>query len=811
MKIRPFLTTALLSLATLHAGDSPVTVEFNDKGLNTINWNGKNYAAPFRFRLSFMNVDDAGKNSNALGGAKAVTVDPASGTVIADYEGATLSCKYVPDGDRLDLFVEITNKTDKPAMNFGAELLGLNLAKELGNTASDSVGVTRNIDNLGRIGPRRLEADGASIILSNWEIAPPKVVVNVGSASPSGPYPLTMGLPEPVKPRHPVVDAKFFPPQEFQIPPATTEKYHFSLTFSDPSTSTAELSKEMNARLNKLFPMKFQWDDRRLIGTLFLANPNTNWKTNPRGYLPGKGKDNDVTTEEGLEAFGQALMAYADKSVEILKKDDAQGVIVWDLEGAEHYHPITYIAQPDKLKAIAPEMDRFADAFFKKFSDAGLRTGLTLRPTEVVPDPKKPSKWTHVEVKDPVKLISDKIAYAKNRWGCTLFYLDSNVFANDFLTPEQRKEMKVPWIMPVAMIEQLHEAHPDVLIIPEWPGRQYELCSAPYSSVNLGALGSSAAIRSYRPESFRIVSTNSKSLQENWDNYLETVGGGDILLFNAWYETSEIPLIRLLKEEILIIKHGPPEELKGADLEGLKAQMTQTDNLRVQYYAIERLIELGDPRSVELLVPLLDSPVPFIQKKALIALAKLKGAGSPELAEKIAMIIRDPKAKTLARFAAITLGNLGPAAHPEILALLQDGKKPDLVGFGLRAAKSLPESSPEISAAVLEIFQTSPPQEDLIQVIGALKIREAVPKLIELLDFKKRDDEGLSRDAVAALGNIGDPSAIQPILGLYKRGFSTMAVYSIRGVQNEALKKLTDDKDSRTADEWRAFIDSQAQ
>jgi len=809
MNIRILLTTTLLSLATLHAGDTPVTVEFSDKGLNAINWNGKNYAMPSRFGLSWMNADDEGKTINGLGGAKGVTVDAASGTIIADYQGATISCKYVPDGDRLDLFVEITNKTDMPVINFGAEILGLNLKKDMRNMIADGSGALLVVDNLGRLGSRRLEADGASIMLFNWEIVPPKVAINVGSRSPAGPYALTVGLPGSAKYQHPVVDGKFFPPLDFRIPPSSTEKYHFSLTFSNPSTSTAELSKERYARLNKLFPMKFQWDDRRLIGTVFLANPQTNWKTNPRGYLPGKGKDNDITTEEGLQAFGEALMAHADRTVAILKKNDAQGVIVWDLEGAEHYHPITYIAQPDKLKAIAPEMDRFADAFFKKFSDAGLRTGLTLRPTEVVPDPKKPGKWTHVEVKDPVKLISDKMTYAKKRWGCTLFYLDTNVFTADFLTPEQKKEMKVPWVMPVAMIEQLHKAHPDVLIIPEWSGRQYELYSAPYSSINLNQRGSDREIRSYRPESFQVVSIDAKSLEENWDAYLETVGGGDILLFHGWYEASEIPLIHLLKEEIQIIKQGPPEELKGADLEGVKAQMAQADNLRVQYYAIERLSELGDPRSVELLVSLLDSQVPFIQKKALIALAKVKGAGSPNLAAKIAEIIRDPKAKTLARFAADTLGNLGPAAHPQILALLQEAKKPGLVGYGLSAAASLPESSPEISAAVMEIFQASPPREDLIKVIGALKIKEAVPKLIELLDFKKREDEGPVTAAVAALGNIGDQSAIQPILGLYKRGFATIAVYSIRKVQDEALKKLTDDKDSRNPDEWRAFIASQ--
>ena len=74
-------------------------------------------------------------------------------------------------------------------------------------------------------------------------------------------------------------------------------------------------------------------------------------------------------------------------------------VIVWDLEGQEKPHCISYVGDPRKLPQVAPEMDRFADAFMKKFRDAGFRTGLTLRPTDYYePTPGK-RDWTHREVK----------------------------------------------------------------------------------------------------------------------------------------------------------------------------------------------------------------------------------------------------------------------------------------------------------------------------------------------------------------------------------------------------------------------------
>jgi HEAT repeat protein len=78
--------------------------------------------------------------------------------------------------------------------------------------------------------------------------------------------------------------------------------------------------------------------------------------------------------------------------------------------------------------------------------------------------------------------------------------------------------------------------------------------------------------------------------------------------------------------------------------------------------------------------------------------------------------------------------------------------------------------------------------------------------LIELLAHKQ---ENISNSAVVALGKIGDPAAIPPILDLYKRTFGSMAVYSIRGNQDDALQALSGSKQSRTRDEWQAYFANQ--
>ncbi len=52
------------------------------------------------------------------------------------------------------------------------------------------------------------------------------------------------------------------------------------------------------------------------------------------------------------------------------------------------------------LPQAAPEMDEYADAFFRKFLDAGLKTGVCIRPSRIIPNPK--GGWKHQQVDDPV-------------------------------------------------------------------------------------------------------------------------------------------------------------------------------------------------------------------------------------------------------------------------------------------------------------------------------------------------------------------------------------------------------------------------
>lgn len=536
MKQLPSRTAALLVFllaVPLQAAVLPVSIQFGESGLERVTWNDKNYLANGRIRVeSAQALDEKGPSPIDPGKVLSYEVDIASQKVAVEYEAFKVVCSYATDGNRLDWFVEVSNKTTRPLADLKLILGEVILLKDYQNN-SDGPSGWLGVNNVNRLGFRRLAAPDATIALGNWEMRPP-VSLNIGWPTVPGSYPIVLQTPTKTCGTHPVVDARFFDQPGRPIAAGQSDRFHVSLSFSPPETKHEDLCPELLAHIRNQRPTVVKWPDRRAIGMLFLANPMTGWATNPRGYIIGKGKDEDVTTEKGMQDLSDALTHYAERSIRILKDMNAQGVIVWDLEGAEFYHPITYIGDPRKVGGVSPEMDRLADPFFKKFTDAGFKVGVTIRPTEIHEIPGQPGKWTHCEVQDPVQLISAKIAYAQKRWGCTIFYLDSNVFNADWLTPQQKEQLhNVPYLLPVAILEHLQRMHPDVLIIPEWSDASYYTCSAPYGSAHLRQYGTSRELRAIHPEAFSAVSTNRSLLEQAWETYREGVSGGDVLLFPA--------------------------------------------------------------------------------------------------------------------------------------------------------------------------------------------------------------------------------------------------------------------------------------
>ena len=224
-----------------------------------------------------------------------------------------------------------------------------------------------------------------------------------------------------------------------------------------------------------------------------------------------------------------------------------QGVIVWDIEGQRNPQPISYIGDPRLLPTLSPEMDAIADILFKKYTDAGLRCGVTIRPTHVVRTSGGKEAWEHVNAEDIVAELAGKVEYARNRWGCTLFYVDSTVRWD--LNADGKFELHT---LPAEIFQSLHRQFPDVLLIPEESSTRHYAYTAPYHEImpphNYTITG--PEIRAVYPEAFSVIRVaDMPVIQNDFDAIVAAVRSGDIIMFRTWLDDPENePVKRILEE-----------------------------------------------------------------------------------------------------------------------------------------------------------------------------------------------------------------------------------------------------------------------
>jgi len=267
---------------------------------------------------------------------------------------------------------------------------------------------------------------------------------------------------------------------------------------------------------------ELEWPDRRPIGALFLSSSGHTSQTNPRGWLNDPRLD--VTKPEGRKVLHMRFLEYAARSVGILREMNAQGMVVWDLEGQQ---TDGYTGDPRLAETLAPEWRGVLDAFFARFREAGLRVGVTVRP-ERYDGRRQRFAW------DPARVLREKVGYARARWGATLFYVDSNRVG--------------PVPLPAAVLRSVAKEFPDVLLIPEheMPGdyavaAPLWICGRSYG--NLAPL-----VRTLWPRAFGVVALGDCRMEEHQEEWRRAVRAGDVLLFPAWFAARENAWIRELYE-----------------------------------------------------------------------------------------------------------------------------------------------------------------------------------------------------------------------------------------------------------------------
>jgi hypothetical protein len=312
------------------------------------------------------------------------------------------------------------------------------------------------------------------------------------------------------------------------IAPGTSSTYNISLRFGAASSTATSLAPDVFAAFAAANQNAVNWSNRNPIGMLTPAGLGSTGTsaTNPRNWF-GDPTIN-VTTPAGLAAFSAELLAYAANSIQVLKSMGAQGMITWDIEGVQ-YASASYVGDPNMATTLAPELtyNNLVGQYFALFRNAGLETGVTIRPQEFVYNNGNPYQET---LTDPTALVANlvsKIDYAQTNWGCTLFYIDST---DPNMTP--------------TVLEQVHQECPNVLLIPEQSNVGEYAYSAPFEQIQKAMVAVSPAVSQVDPTAFMVIDpTVAQPGVLNLNGLESDVKAGDILMVNGAWSTCPANLL----------------------------------------------------------------------------------------------------------------------------------------------------------------------------------------------------------------------------------------------------------------------------
>src|SRR5919107_871668 len=169
--------------------------------------------------------------------------------------------------------------------------------------------------------------------------------------------------------------------------------------------------------------------------------------------------------------------------------------------------------------------------------------------------------------------------------------------------------------------------------------------------------------------------------------------------------------------------------------------------------ALEALPE--GPRRQEVILAALEDESPVVRDRAIRLAARYV---EPQV---LGELVAD-EANAIRRNAAITaLERQGPYAVPHLRTMLVRPEV-DVVMFALQMLSRI--GDPLAVHGVVPLVRHADPNvaQCAIEALGQLRHREAVPTLLEVLS----GDLWLQLAAIDALGEIGDPSAVAPLMAL---------------------------------------------
>jgi hypothetical protein len=535
-----FVATALADLRS-PAPKEGLNFSVGDRGLTLLSFNGhlllasagrgelRPWKSLFRESLNWLLPDSS----------PAVSATKQTNSIGIAYPWGRVSCLYAKQEDQLMMRIEVANTGAQELDELSLRVMELNFP-----SVPDGGTLEAGMFGFGFKGPEwRLHQGPPSIpSVGDPRFVVPIVHVDYGTGALdfcSDDVECSVNVPYstnfPTRTSHPLIITCR------DIKPGASKTFTVSLRFGPAGARVQDLSGDVLARYAEKYPFQVNWNDRRPIGAIFLASSGINVATNPRRWIMNEGKI-DITTDQGKTAFREALLKLADNSVKVLKDANAQGMITWDPEGQE-FLGSCYYGDPRLTPDLAPETEiknkwrmSAIDEYFDRFRQAGLRVGVCLRPQQITMANGQPVQGA-ANNREAAQVLKDKLAYAKKRWGCTLFYIDSTVVATgESLNPD--------------VFKAVADAYPDVLLIPENESLRYFAYSAPLNSYAHHRVTSTpAGARLVYPKAFSVLLASDGDRPDDHDALVDAVRNGDILVFNGWYRGGGAKKIKKLYEE----------------------------------------------------------------------------------------------------------------------------------------------------------------------------------------------------------------------------------------------------------------------
>jgi len=377
------LIALLLSWSPTPAPAQPLEAGFSDEGITSLKWEGVNLlknGKPEITRVVFEKkwLNDQGINEFEFekldGSDPQVSYDPQSRTLTYGYPWGAVRFMYETGADRLDLTITLQNRTQRTLAMFDLTPMRLKLPEPFDRPKHwDGTRILPGSFNAVDVtfGQRKLWVGCETMMPLRFGFGKPSKKNTVLPVTVSG----KVNILEPGG----VVYHHYGLPR-IEAGQDLTIKLSLRPADADADADQDKHTEDLVQAFRDYHRPRMVWEDRRPIGAIFIG-AGRGPDQNPRNWF--KDPNLDVRTDAGKKQLRERMMRLADRSIGELKKTNAQGMVLWDPEGGENPHPTTYIGDPRMVKLVAPEMVDIYPDFFQKFLDAGLRTGVCIRPTQV--------------------------------------------------------------------------------------------------------------------------------------------------------------------------------------------------------------------------------------------------------------------------------------------------------------------------------------------------------------------------------------------------------------------------------------------